>query len=753
VRVEHFNSGVLSRGDAMRMRWRCCLSIVLAGLACAVFAQTPPVRFTPNVDLTNAAYVRALARLPNGQIVVGGGDLQRVGGVRQSFLARLTAGGALDGSWNPAPNAGVGALWVDAAGTLYIGGGFSTIAGQPRAGLARFNAAGVLDPNWAPQLDGAVNAIAPGLPGSICFGGIFTHVGGETHHHLACVSDLDGTPLTNFAPDVSDVVSSLVTRDKSLYVGGYFTSISGTPRNYAARLALDGNGTPDAWNPAPGGVVSSFLPGTAGEVYLAGFFGAVGATLRQGIAKVNDTNGALIGAFNAQLTYSQYVLDVCSDGGTGLIAVGSFSAIGGQAHLNVAHIDATSGASLSGFDPGLDYGYALHVLAEPGGSYLVAGPFAALGGGEHLALARVLANGNVDPSYAPSLEAQGYGYVIAQLPGTGAFVIGGRFVRADGLIRRNLFKLAPPNRVDPNWIAHADGEVRALSVDDVGRIYVAGYFTRIDGTPRLSLARLQNTTDGALDTTWNPQPDNNVYNLLLRPEGLYVTGAFSTIGGAAQPSLARLSLVNGALDSGWKPTTVGAFALAATAGSELLVGGSFSTVNGMPRAGLAKLSTGASATLDPNWAPALSGGAAASLAVDGDDVYLGGTFSGVNATPRSGFARVSASGSGVLDPQWRPSANNQATKIVVQPEGVYVAGLFSSINGGGNGYLARLDKLSGATDPSWQSGANTWVFDVLRYRESVFAVGWFTFMGGAARQVVARLPVAGDTLFIDDFDG
>ena len=162
----------------MRSLSFCRCIVVLLALAIAPLvplrAQMPPARYTPNVDLTNAAYLRALARLPNGKIVVSGNDLQRVNGVPQNYLARLNVDGSLDTSWNPAPNSGVGALWVDTAGMLYVGGFFSNIAGQPRAGLARFNAAGVLDPNWAPTLNGGANAIAAGLPGSICFGGTFT---------------------------------------------------------------------------------------------------------------------------------------------------------------------------------------------------------------------------------------------------------------------------------------------------------------------------------------------------------------------------------------------------------------------------------------------------------------------------------------------------------------------------------------------------------------------------------------------------
>lgn len=713
-------------------------------------AQMPAPLYTPNVDMTNAAYTRPLARLPNGQIVVGGSDLKRVNGVDQGYLARLNSDGTLDNTWNPAPDGAVGALWVDATGTLYVGGLFTHIGGQARAGLARFTSAGALDPNWTPAQNGFVNAIAPGLPGTVCLGGNFTQVNSITHNNLACVSDVDGSLYAGFTPDVNSSVVALTSDGSHLYVGGFFTSISSVPRTYVARLSLSGNGTPDAWNPAPNSVVETILLAGSGQVYLAGFFGSLGVTLRGGVAKVDDTTGAVVMAWDAHAvgTPAADVLDICSDGAGGVIVVGTFSAIGGQPRANMARLDGSTGSAIAGFNPGIDYGYALRVLPDASGNYLVSGPFAALGGGEHLSLGRVLAAGSVDATFDPSLESQGYGYVISALSSAGAFVVGGRFVRVNGLIRRNLFKLASPGVVDPNWIANTDNEVRALAVDASGQIYIGGFFGHVGSYPRPYIARLQNTTDGAVDPTWNPQAGNAVYSLLLRPEGLYVP---QSVG--AQFNLARVSVVTGSVDAGWAPQLNGGVSgIAATATGDLLIVGNFTSVNSTARAGAAKLGIGASATLDASWAPVLGGGSGGAIAVDGDNVYISGSFTNVNSIPRGGLARLSASGAGALDPAWTPSAGG-VSKLLPRPEGIYVAGTFASINGGGNGYLARLDGLTGATDPSWTSNANTWVLDLWPYRKTIVTAGWFTYIGGQARQGVARLPVAGDTIFVDDFDG
>jgi len=736
-----------------RLQYLCAL--LASAMWALAGAQMPLPRYSPDVDLTDASYVRTVAHLPNGQIVVGGNDLQRVDGVVQYRLARLNADGSRDASWNPAPDSGVGALYVDGAGMLYVGGFFGTIAGQPRTGLARFNSAGVLDASFHPQINGGVNAIAPGLPGTLCIGGTFTTINAATHNHLGCISTVDGSEVAAFVPDLNNLVSALLTVGSNLYVAGYFTMVGSSPRYAVARLSLNGTGTADAWDAKVNSNVYALLPGAVGEIYLAGGFSFVGATARRAIAKVNDTGGALIAAFDVQAPALSVVFDISGDGSGGLIAAGAFAALGGQPRFNIARIDGSTGAAVAGFNPGVDYGYATRVLALGDGSFLVAGPFSAVGGGERLSIARVFGSGDVDPAFDAALETRGYVYVAAQLPGNGAFVIGGRFARVNGLIRRNLFKLSPLNRVDPNWIAHTDAEVRSVQVDDVGRIYVGGYFMRIGSSARNYLARLQNTNDGALDPTWNPQPNATVYPLLLRPEGLYVAGAFSAIGGGTQSNLARISTASGNLDAGWKPTFTagGVTAMGATTTGELLLGGSFTAVNGTPRAGAAKLATGSSATLDASWAPVVNGGSAFALAVDGDDVYLGGTFTAIGAAPRGGLARLSASGAGTLDASWAPSIDSgYPYALLTRREGLYVGGNFSGIDGSGHGYLARIDP-AGAVDSTWQPGLDYFVTALLPHRESIIATGFFGTTGGVPRIGVARLPAAGDTIFVDDFDG
>jgi hypothetical protein len=113
---------------------------------------------------------------------------------------------------------------------------------------------------------------------------------------------------------------------------------------------------------------------------------------------------------------------------------------------------------------------------------------------------------------------------------------------------------------------------------------------------------------------------------------LYVAGLFSSISGQSNPGVAAFQLSNGAYVTGFAPAG-GADnainALVATSTS-VYIGGYFQNFNSTARPNLAALdaSTGALQT----WAPAVTGtGTSVSALVSlGTNIYVGGSFTGIN---------------------------------------------------------------------------------------------------------------------------
>src|SRR5215510_11657386 len=115
---------------------RICVSLCLL-LYLRTSAQTSPAAI-PDLKLSNAGQVYAMARQDDGKILVGG-YLYSVGGEPRNFIARLNPNGTLDSTWNAQSDGPVLAMAVS-GNDIYVAGEFFTIGGQSRYRLAKLSA-------------------------------------------------------------------------------------------------------------------------------------------------------------------------------------------------------------------------------------------------------------------------------------------------------------------------------------------------------------------------------------------------------------------------------------------------------------------------------------------------------------------------------------------------------------------------------------------------------------------------------------
>ena len=152
------------------------------------------------------------------------------------------------------------------------------------------------------------------------------------------------------------------------------------------------------------------------------------------------------------------------------------------------------------------------------------------------------------------------------------------------------------------------------------------------------------------------------------------------------------------------------------------------------------------------------------LAVQPDGrILVGGQFTtlgggGTGTTMRNFIGRLNADGT--LDTTFDPGANNRVYAIVVQPDGrILVAGLFTTLGGGGTGistrnFLGRLN-ADGNLDTTFNPGANGEIYSLALQADGKILVGGnFSMLGGggtgeSARSRIARLNANGslDTSF------
>ena len=100
------------------------------------------------------------------------------------------------------------------------------------------------------------------------------------------------------------------------------------------------------------------------------------------------------------------------------------------------------------------------------------------------------------------------GTVRAVVPdGAGGWYIGGEFTEVQGQSRPYLAHLLADGRLDPTWAPAANGWVYALGFDGT-TVYAGGTFTLIDGLPRNRLGSID-ASSGTV-TPWNPDADTTV---------------------------------------------------------------------------------------------------------------------------------------------------------------------------------------------------------------------------------------------------
>lgn len=212
--------------------------------------------------------------------------------------------------------------------------------------------------------------------------------------------------------------------------------------------------------------------------------------------------------------------------------------------------------------------------------------------------------------------------------------------------------------------------------------------------------------------------NGTVYAVAQVGDRTIIGGDFTTVGGRPRQHVAALR-PNGTLDTSFVADTDGTvFALAGSQdGSTVYVGGAFSTVNGTARANLAAVAAAGGATV-PNWVADTTGVTPEVLAlhVNGDRLYAGGRFGGIDGTERKRIVAIGAT-SGDVVKSFRPSPNPAAVKVIrTSPSGdlVYAGGAFDTIGGQSRpAGVAALHAATGLAAP----------FDTGGYKSRVITMG------------------------------
>ena len=461
--------------------------------------------FDPNTD----NQVSTLALQADGKILVGGifATFTPNGATtttKRISIARLNPDGTLDPGFDPNGSGNVITLVVQPDGMILMGGNFTTVGGWVRNGIARLQTTGNLDEKFDPNANGQVSTLALNkTDGSILLGGSFTSVSNVTRSRLARIK-ADGSLDLNFDPSPNDQVNVLSLQDDgtimaggwftafrsngTLLVGGAFANIGGVSTSYLALLRDDGNVDP-SFQPSPNGTINALLLQTDGKYVVGGDFTRIAGVARNRLVRFN-ADGTLDSLFNAP-----------------------------------APLGAVTALTL-----------------QADGKIIAGAPFTS-GVPTYASLARLNADGTLDPTFQPGL----LGAITALAVQPDGRVLVADAAQASGVPAQpgRVVRLNADGSRDTGFNAYANGRIATLALQTDGRIVLGGVFTTVNGVARNRLARLN--ADGTLDTTFDPNADNSVSALAIQPDGkVLVGGAFSMVSTQGRYLLARIAATSSA---------------------------------------------------------------------------------------------------------------------------------------------------------------------------------------------------------------
>lgn len=315
----------------------------------------------------------------------------------------------------PGADGTVYALAVQPGDKTIIAGHFNAFDATPRYGIARLNFDGqndiTFDPGTGVNTVGGdfISALALAPGGKILIGGSFNSFNGIPRYNIAQLNgdgSLDATFNSGLGANGS-VWSVAVQQDGKVLLGGAFTSINGTARNYIARLNTDGSldATFDPSTNAPNGTVNAVAVAPDGHILLGGAFTALGAAPFRSVARLNP-DGSLDPTFQTGAGVDGPVYAIAIQPDAKPVIGGTFGSINQYNRRNIARLNADGSLDLT-FDPARGADDSVYtVVVQPDGRILIGGLFTSINNTRRDGVARLFASGEVDTSFMDSAYNQ-----------------------------------------------------------------------------------------------------------------------------------------------------------------------------------------------------------------------------------------------------------------------------------------------------------------------------------------------------------
>lgn len=665
------------------------------------------------------------------------GYFTEIGSYAQGLAKVNTSDGGLDPSF-AFTNGSTYAILSDGSGGYYIGGSFTHVGNQDRSYLAHILSSGQVDPAFNVTLNGQVNCLTTNGT-NLYLGGSFTIVNGSSRNYGAAVL-LETGVLANFNPNANSNIYSMAHVSGTIFMGGSFTTMKGSSRNYGAAVTTANALT--SWSPNTNSYIQKVVPNTTGtSVFIAGDFSTVKGANFPYVAKVNAVNGNPA-SWKPQPNGQVYELVLS---GSTVYVGGYFNTINGFSRQYFAAIDTTSNSPTSLIANTNNY---IHDLFVNDGKLYVAGDFDIIQDVSRKRVARInLVTGSVESWNGDNQINPNY--TVKAIVADGSSVIfGGDFNFINGVTRNHVAAVNVSTPAHEVTAFNPSPTYFSGAVDDMAfhgdELFLAGNFSYLDeqNNYKYYLLALDFAT-GNLTRSFEAYPSQSPNHLIVQNNQLIISGSFTSIqmpsldSVASRNYMASYDLTTNQLSTdAYNSDNVINSMLFEPVSGKLIVAGYFNLMNAVSRSNLAAINLNTGSPTD--WNPEVNSTVYA-LAVDGQTVFAGGSFSAVNTsiTPltRSYLAAFSAQ-TGVAT-SWQANADSWIHALAVNKGILYVGGRFTTIKGAARNYGAAFSTTSAAIQ-GWAPNTNGHISTIAALANSIYIGGSFNTVKGTTRNFLAR---------------
>jgi hypothetical protein len=590
---------------------------------------------------------------------------------------------------------------------------------------------------------------------NIYVGGSFTDNNVRNRSHLLAINTIGR--ILDWAPSAQSLVESLQVYGNNIYIGGNFTYIDNVYRNRIAGINISGNllGTHITQ-----GLFSSVLNLDIHQnnivfTYANPNYNIINPFRNLGIIGLNNNSDTI---YNSNYLVNNTVFSYTRDSFGGFYIGGNFTSFYRRspgyftANSNgsiLPALYATDGIVYFGGFSGVLPAAIYSILPDNLGGFYIGGNFQIINGQSRNRLAHINSSGNLD-SWNPNVSMNN---ALSSLANMGVYslarlgdniYIGGYFEKVAGESRKSLAVVNTSGSLMPlsiNVFGYSQDTIYSIAILG-SNVYFGGLFNTIDNQRRSFLAAV-NTSGSLLD--WNPSASWIVRSLAVSGDNIYMGGDFLSISqggvglfGLNQISRNRLAAVNtsGSLLD-WNPNVNSNVLSLAISGNNIYIGGNFTSVNGNTRNYIAAVNTSGNVLA---WNPNANGNVLP-LSVSGDNIYFGGSFTTVAGQTRNRLAAVNISGSLLA---WNPNVSENVTAIATFGENIHVGGGGTLVDSQTRNRLAYINSSGGLG--SWNPNVNGNIFAIILSGSNIYFGGSFTSVGGQTRNRLAAVDTSGSLL-------